>query len=194
MNFMSFDKEGNNFAKYFRKNCSGLTLLEVVIAVSLLATLSTFSLLVVSNLLRNSVKSQAVIDVEQTSNFVVLKIRNDLGKAVNVRVDDSRTLSIYQGPKLGSVVYKILPSNNCASQTVAGCIKRNSTFLTDSTTSSSAVSVEPSSSFSQVVDSKGNVVAVNLNILFKKPTIAGTTKANFNAQSIVKTTIAVAGP
>ena len=165
--------------------------MEVVIAVGLLALVSIVSLSVVTNLLRSAVKSQAGVDIEQTSNFVLLKLKNDLSKAVTVQVISPTTLTINQGSTLGSVSYSILASANCASTNVEGCIKRNSTYLTDSTDSSSAVSVKPSDSSFSAITGPDGVVAVNVVIKFNKPTVSGPAGGNFSGESTLNTTIAL---
>jgi len=166
--------------------------MEVVIAVGLFAVVSVVSVSIVSNLLRSAVKSQAGVDIEQTSNFVLLKLKNDLSKAVSAQVTSS-TLTINQGPTLGTVVYSILPSSSCVSSKVNGCVKRNNTYLTDSTDSASAVSVElnPDSYYSAVTDTGGRVVAVNIVMKFKKPVVSGSTGKNFYSESTLNTTIAL---
>jgi len=157
---------------------------------------SVVSVSIVSNLLRSAVKSQAGVDIEQTSNFVLLQLKNDLSKAVSAQVTAS-TLTINQGPTLGTVSYSILPSSspaNCGSSTkVTGCLKRNTTLLTDSTDSSSAVSVEPADSSFSAVTGPNGVVAVNIVMKFKKPAISGPTgqNLNFSGESTLNTTIAL---
>lgn len=181
-------------AREDKKDQIGFTLMEVTIAVGLLALVSVVSVNVVANLSRSAVKSQAGVDIERASDFVLLKIKSDINRAVSVQVSpDLKTLTINQGPALGSVDYKILASGNCASAKVGGCIKRNSTYLTDSTDSPSAVSVEPTDSrFSAVTDKDGaSVIAVNVVMKFKKPSVAGSAGGNFSGESVVNTTIAL---
>lgn len=192
---MSLGKTG--LMSKIRQNTNGFTLMEVVIAVGLLALVSTVSVSVVTNLLRSAVKSQAGVDIEQTSNFVLLKLKNDLNKAVSVTVA-SDTLTINQGSTLGSVSYSILPASdpaNCGLPTkVTNCIRRNTTLLTDSTDRSSAVSVEPEpgySMFSGITDAEGRVIAVNIVMKFKKPDVSGPAGGSFSGESTLNTTIAL---
>ena len=172
--------------------------MEVVIAVGLLALVSVVSLSIVTNLLRSAVKSQAGVDIEQTSNFVLLKLKNDLSKAVSVQVTSPTMLTINQGSTLGSVSYSILPSSNaanCGSPTkVTNCLKRNTTLLTDSTDSSSAVSVEQNPGypvFSSITDAGGRVTAVNVVMKFAKPVVSGPAGGSFSGESTLNTTIAL---
>ncbi len=185
--------KGVNVSKRTQRDPKGFTLMEVVIAVGLLATVSVVSVSIVANLLRSTVKSQAGVDIEQTSNFVLLKIKNDLGKAVSVTVSaDTLELEIDQGPSLGIVRYSILSSSGCVSTRVNGCIKRNNTYLTDSTDSASAVSVEPTESgFFVVNNAVGEPIAVNIVMKFKKPSISGPVWGSFSGESILNTTIAL---
>ena len=192
--------ENINILSKAQQRQKGFTLMEVVIAVGLLAIVSVVSLSVVTNLLRSAVKSQAGVDIEQTSNFVLLKLKNDLNRAVSAQVT-ANTLTINQGPTLGSVSYFILSSSdpaNCGSPTkVTSCIRRNTTLLTDSTDSSSAVSVEPEpgySMFSEITDTEGRVIAVNIVMKFKKPDVSGPSGGSlgsFSGESTLNTTIAL---
>lgn len=185
---MNYGKLG--LIKKVSQNEKGFTLMEVVISVGLLAIVSVVSVSIVSNLLRSAVKSQASADIEQTSDFILLKLKNDLSKAVSATVT-SDTLTINQGPALGIVSYSILTPANCMSTNVEGCIKRNSTYLTDSTDSSSAVSVKPSDSSFSAVTGPDGVVAVNVVMKFTKPVVSSSTGKNFYSESTLNTTIAL---
>jgi len=179
--------------------------MEVVIAVGLLALVSIASLSVVTNLLRSAVKSQAGVDIEQTSNFVLLKLKNDLSKAYFVEVTGGgKILKIQQSGGTAPLYYYLLDgavSGNCASTKVSGCIRRgattvpaNATHLTDATDSASAVSVDYANSlFSAVPPPPSDALAVNIVIKFAKPTVPGPTgqNLNFSGESTLNTTIAL---
>lgn len=182
---------------------NGFTLMEVVIAVSLLAIVSVVSLSVVTNLLRSAVKSQANVDIEQTSNFVLLKLNNDLSKAYFVEVmGGGKTLKINQSAGTAPIYYYLLNgavSGNCASTKVLGCIRRGATTtpadatpLTDATDNTSAVSVDyANSQFSAVPPLPASPLAVNIVIKFAKPTVSGPAGGSFSGESTLNTTIAL---
>ncbi len=171
----------------------GFTLMEVVIAVSLLAIVSVVSVSIVANLLRSSVKSQSAIDVEQTSNFVLLKLKNDVAKAHKISVT-ANTLTIYQANASSpTVTYTV---GQCNAGLSLNCIRRGGVDLTDSSSdpsdttkpNKSAVQIDTAPTyFSSVSDASGNVLAVNVAIKFSKPGVA--TTGNFSGETVLDTTI-----
>jgi prepilin-type N-terminal cleavage/methylation domain-containing protein len=179
-------------------NKKGFTLMEVIIAVSLLAIVSIVSLSIVANLLKSAVKSQSAIDVEQTSNFVLLRLKNDLAQAYKVATDGT-TLDIYQtGSASPSVRYTIGECNVTAS---IYCVSRGGVPITDSTSDPSSPT-KPNKSAVEVTVKDGstqyfNVVedtsvppkslAVNIAMKFRKPD--ATTPGNFSGETVLDTTI-----
>lgn len=171
----------------------GFTLMEVVIAVSLLAVVSVVSVSIVANLLRSSVKSQSAIDVEQTSNFVLLKLKNDVAKAHKISVT-ANTLTIYQANASSpTVTYTV---GQCNAGLSLNCIRRGGVDLTDSSSdpsdttkpNKSAVQIDTAPTyFSSVSDASGNVLAVNVAIKFSKPGVA--TPGNLSGETVLDTTI-----
>lgn len=186
------------------KNSKGFTLLEVVIAVSLLGLVSIVSVTIVSNLLRSAVKSQSAIDVEDTSNFVLLKIKNDLDKSYKAQVNAAGdTLEIFQTPSSSSDVTYIVET--CNTNANLKCVKRTqdgiAVNITDSTSdpaditkaSNSAIDVSlvgASTNYFTVVQDAAippKTLAVNIVMRFTKP--VAVSLGNFTGESILDTTI-----
>lgn len=198
-------------------NKKGFTLMEVVIAVALLGLVSIVSVSIVTSLLRSAVKSQAALDIEQTTNFVALKLKFDLEKAYDVTASgtNNNTLTILQGSSSApvTVVYKVSAGDACDG-TFDGLFVTDVTCLTRQQDGgavvllTNALSEDPSKPsvtrpnksavfvlqngvggyFSEIPDK-----AVNISLKFVKPLVAGTQtdtrNLNFAAESVLDTTI-----
>lgn len=182
--------------KKSRTNNKGFTLMEVVIAISLLAIVSVVSVSIVANLIKSAVKSQSAVEIEQTSNFVLLKLKSDLQKSTRVVVSTNQ-LDIYQSGSSNPVVYSVSACNTNTNPNIY-CIKRGTTKLTDDTSdpndatkpNKSSVGVSFPSGYSVYfipVPASGDPLAVNITIRFYKPGVA--TTGNFSGESVLDTTI-----
>ncbi|MBU0649648.1 prepilin-type N-terminal cleavage/methylation domain-containing protein [Patescibacteria group bacterium] len=188
-------------------NQKGFTLMEVVVAVSLLGVVSVVSVSVVANLLKSAVKTQALLDTEQTASFVLLKLTNDLEQAGTVSVVGN-TLKIYQiGSNPVDVEYRV---EVCNAATGISCLKRKETDgafipLTDASSDpddasqagKSAVGVSQlsgASYFSLINDTSvpPKPVAVNVSMRFDKPDV--TDPGAFYGESTLDTTIVLPTP
>lgn len=163
--------------------------MEVVIAVSLFALVSVVSVSMVTNLVKSSVKSQANVDIEQASNFVLLKLQNDISKAYSASVDSTgKILTLTQPSPTAPITatYKIVTGSSGYISVDYGS---GATNLTDSAT----VLIDTTSSFSVVSDATSDKdLAVNVTIKFITPGAAGDTKT-FSAESALNTTIVLNG-
>ena len=180
----------------------GFTLIEVLIAISLLAVISLVSVAMVTNLVRSALKSQASIDIEQASSFVLLKMENDIEKAYYAEVTGGTSLTLQQGTPASPlyVVYAIvsgeggLPNYITVKNNVGPVVKLTDDALDASgNVNPSSVSVDlASSGFSLVSDAAGKPMAVNIALKFVKPTTATSTKVT-QAEYLLDTTIVLRG-
>ena len=182
-----------------RKLQKGFTLVELLVAVSLLAIVSLVSVNIIVTLLKGAVKAQMAIDIEQASSFVFLKMENDIKKSYDAEVTGS-TLTLKQGSPTSAVTktYKLASgaSGECNAANLNCVITSNNVKLTDDTVVSgkpviSAVSVDLlASSFTIVRDSLNNPVAVDIKIKFEKP---AATQTMFKAETTLDTTVVLRG-
>ena len=178
----------------------GFTLVEVLLAVGLLALVSVVSVSIVTNLVRSSAKSQANIDIEQASNFVFLKMENDIKKSYYAQVSGSTQLILRQGSPAAYVTktYTLKAGCNAGLACVVTNQGTGEIKLTDDTTDvdgklhATAVSIDLlNSSFSLVTDALAKPLAVNIKITFIKPSVTGTKV--FDAKSTIDTAVVLRG-
>ena len=83
-----------DFRKLLTKKPSnvGFTLIELLISVSLLAIAMGIASDLIITLVRTYTKTQAFNDIEQTVNFVFLKLQNDIKSSNSASVDESGSL------------------------------------------------------------------------------------------------------
>ena len=185
-----------------KKSEKGFTLMEAVLAVSLLALVSVTSLGVVVNVLRSATKSQAGVDTEQAAGFVLSNLEDDAKKSTSARIVSGDLEltgpSFYALYRLSSPCPGNLALLNCVTvNRGSGVIK-----LTDDTYDtisgihrprSSSVTVyinasDPTNtSYFSVIPSTGTPLAVNVKIKFQKPDPTG--PGIFRAETTLDTTI-----
>lgn len=188
---------------------NGFTLIEVVIAIGILAIVSIASVNIVASILKSATKAQSAIDLEQTSNFVLQKFKADLETANFISTDGTNlTIRKGNGTSYSEVIYTIGVCNASTSPALK-CLSRNSTQLTDSSSDpvtpavpeKSAITIEqtgPTSGlipyFTLITDTTGTYpIAVNIAMKFKKPIMPASTSQNYSAENILDTTIALGG-
>ncbi len=181
-------------------NKKGFTLMEVVIATSLLAVVSVVSLSIVANLLRSALKTQSNIDVSQASNFVYLKLKSDIQNAYKVS-GGGTILRIYPIESGAAIVYEVKLCNPSAN---IYCVERGGVRLTDAAsnnpsdptdTTPGKSSVNTSlpagySSYFSIVyhpTDPTKTLAVNVVMKFTKPGATGL--SIFSGDTVLDTTI-----
>ncbi len=176
----------------------GFTLIEVLISVGLLALIAVVSSTMVVNLVRSSAKLQANIDIDHASNFILLKVENDVKKSYSAAVDATgRVLTLQQNT--GVVTYSLKQTCNgvlnCLTvNTGAGEVKLTDDTL-DSVTgkaTTSAVDLDlANSGFAVIQDASAVPRAVSIKITFFKPLTAGTKL--FESKATLDTSIVLRG-
>mgnify|MGYP006292581975 CR=1 FL=1 len=81
----------------------GFTLVELLISVSLLALVVGLSSDIIISLVRTNTKTQVANEVEQESNFIMLKLQNEIKNAVDVE-GGGNSITIYKKDG-SSVIY-----------------------------------------------------------------------------------------
>jgi len=101
-----------NIARKF-KGKKGFTLVELLLSVSLLALVVGLSADIIISLVRSNTKAQVVSEIEQESNFVFLKLQNDIKNAERAEVPSGNTLIITRrDPERTVVTYRAVISSD----------------------------------------------------------------------------------
>lgn len=163
-----------------RRNIKGFSLIEALISVGLLALVSLVSLSMVTNIVRSSVKVQAGTDIEQASDFVLLKLENDIKKSYFASVENSgQTLVLTQGSPAAPTQKSYALASSALSL--------GGVSLTDP----ASVLIDTTVSNFTLVEKDGTPLAVNLTIRFLKSAVSGTKV--FSGESTLETTVVLRG-
>lgn len=167
----------------------GFTLIELVIAIGLLVTLSVVLLNIVANILRATSKIQAFIDLEQTSDFLLLRLRDDISLAYDVNINYSSSSSIFIKRKDSLEVFYTVEDCNTRVSPYVKCVKRNGVSLFDA----SVVGVRQKDNkpyFSAIINSNNSEI-LGLDVNFEIFRFDGKNPLNTVAASNIDTVIAV---
>lgn len=167
----------------------GFTLIELVIAIGLLVTLSVVLLNIVANILRATSKIQAFIDLEQTSDFLLLRLRDDISSAYDVNINYSSSSSIFIKRKDSLEVFYTVEDCNTRVSPYVKCVKRNGVSLFDA----SVVGVRQKDNkpyFSAIINSNDSEI-LGLDVNFEIFRFDGKNPLNTVAASNIDTVIAV---
>ena len=160
------------------KKVLGFTLIELLLSVTLLAVSIGISSDIIITLVRTFARTQISNDVEQTVNFVFLKMQNDLKNSVGVkRTAVGTTETLVLTPKSGSsITYTFTAS------TPNAVFQRNGADLIDTTPVTGGVNINcTTGNCFEIVNNKPVTIKINMSF----------SSANAPTGSIFNTTVSI---
>lgn len=165
------------------KRVSGFTLIELVLVVALLTIAVGISSDIIISLVRSYNKTQVINELEQSANFVLLKLERELRNATSVT--DITASSITFTDRSGGVIIYTL-NGDVVERQVGGA--PSTLPLTNNTFEGGGVSVSCPSGCFTLLSSNPQVVRINMTFSY-----TGRGDATFEGDVTLDTTIVVRG-
>jgi len=158
--------------KFFKSDRSGFTLMELVITIALLVISVGVTSDIILTLVRSYTKNQIATEVEQSANFVLLKLEKELRSGGSVTG--------------GGTTMTFLDSANVShTYSLNGTVmQRDGAELTQST-GIGAVSVSCPANACFTITSASGIQSVALNIIFSQPTLAGQSSITYTIRNTI---------
>ena len=174
------NKHVQRFGLSNNKKALGFTLIELLLSVTLLAVSIGISSDIIITLVRTFARTQISNDVEQTVNFVFLKMQNDLKKSVGLARTSGATETLVLTQKSGTLItYTFV---HPTASTPNAVFRRNGADLIDTAPVTGGVNIScPGSNCFEIVNNKPATIEINMSF----------SSANAPAGSIFNTTVSI---